>query len=80
MRHERHGTGTNIENYISVGLLKVKDVKKGGHGFKKIFIFKYKTHQLLEKQPLIIFTGSFSKVKRKRSNADFDILLLPCFL
>ena len=28
MRHERHGTGTNIENYISVGLLKVKDVKK----------------------------------------------------
>ena len=57
MRHERHGTGTNIENYISVGLLKVKDVKKerqfffrfmlfhkgstkGGHGFKKIFIFK----------------------------------------
>ena len=56
MRHERHGTGTNIENYISVGLLNVKDVKKktiffrfmlfhkgstkGGHGFKKIFIFK----------------------------------------
>ena len=28
MRHERHGTGTNIENYISVGLLKVKDVEK----------------------------------------------------
>ena len=28
MRHERHGTGTNIENYIAIGLLKVKDVKK----------------------------------------------------
>ena len=28
MRHERHGTETNIENYISIGLLKVKDVKK----------------------------------------------------
>ena len=28
MRHERHGTGTNIENYTSIGLLKVKDVKK----------------------------------------------------
>ena len=28
MRHDRHGTVTNIENYISIGLLKVKDVKK----------------------------------------------------
>ena len=28
MRHQRHGTGTSIENYTSIGLLKVKDVKK----------------------------------------------------
>ena len=36
MRHERHGTGTNIENYTSIGLLKVKDVKK-----KKAIFFRF---------------------------------------
>jgi len=28
VRHERHGTGTNIESYISIGLLRVRDVIK----------------------------------------------------
>ena len=108
MRHERHETGTNIENYISIALLKVKDAKKRkaiffrfvlfqigstkvgrksryfmpvkGPGFKEIFIFKLKTHQLLKMPPLIIFSGGFPIVKRWRSNADLDLLLLPSFL
>ena len=36
MRHERHGTGTDIENYILIGLLKVKDVKK-----RKVIFFRF---------------------------------------
>ena len=36
MRHDRHGTVTNIENYISIGLLKVKDVKK-----RKAIFFRF---------------------------------------
>ena len=39
MRHERHGTGTNIENYVSIGLLKVKDVKKRNAIFFRFVVF-----------------------------------------
>ena len=40
MRHERHGTGTNIENYISIGLLEVKDIKKRKAIFFRFVLFR----------------------------------------
>ena len=42
MRHERHGTGTNIENYISIGLLKVKDIKKREGIFFSLRVISYR--------------------------------------
>ena len=39
MRQERHGTGTNIENYIPIGLLKVKHVKKRKAIFFRFVLF-----------------------------------------
>ena len=42
MRHERHGTGTNIENYILTGLLKVKDVKKRKAIFFSLRVISYR--------------------------------------
>ena len=39
MRHERNGTGTNSENYILIGLLKVKDVKKRRVNFFRFVLF-----------------------------------------
>ena len=39
MRHERHGNGTNIENYISFDLIKVKDVKKRKAIFFRFVLF-----------------------------------------
>ena len=42
MRHERHGTGTDIENYILIGLLKVKDVKKRKVIFFSLRVISYR--------------------------------------
>ena len=49
MRHERHGTGTNIENYISIGLLKVKDVKKRN----AIFLLRVMSYRFNKSWPKI---------------------------
>ena len=45
--------------------------------FQGHFNLHIKTHQLLEIPPLIIFSGGFAMVRRWRSNADLDLLLLP---
>ena len=50
MRHERHGTGTNIENYVSIGLLKIKDIKK------RQFFFRFVLFHIGSKK-------SWSKIK-----------------
>ena len=52
MRHERHGTGTNIENYISIGLLKVKDVKKRKAIFFRFVLFHIGSTKVTENQDI----------------------------
>ena len=47
---------------------------------KKFLSLNKKETQLLNIPPLIIFSGGFYMVKRWRSNADLDLLLLPGFL
>ena len=42
MRHERHGTGTNVENYVSIGLLKIKDIKKKKANFFSLRVISYR--------------------------------------
>ena len=49
MQHERHGTGTNIENYISIGLLKVKDVKKRKAIFFRFVLFHIGSTKIAQK-------------------------------
>ena len=61
MRHERHGTGTNIENYISVGLLNVEDVKKRQFFFASCYFIKVQ-------QKVAMVSRKFSSSNKKPTN------------